>query len=355
MLTQFSEQNLKFTKQVLTWFKRHGRHDLPWQRQPTAYRVWVSEIMLQQTQVTTVIDYFQKFMRRFPSLKSLALADQDEVLAHWSGLGYYARARNLQKAAQVIYQQHRGRFPKTVTALCELPGIGRSTAGAIVSLALNQPASILDGNVKRVLARHFAIEGYPGDSAISKMLWAFAEDLTPAKQCRDYNQAMMDLGATICTRKPQCDACPLQKSCLAYKNDLTTIIPGKKAKSRRPVKKINMLIITDKKQNILLIKRAPTGIWGGLWSFPEYSEAINPSKWAQKNLGLKLKAVLELEELRHQFSHFELIIQPKLMQIIATNKATELADFHWHHKTKPLPGGIPAPINKLLNELARRV
>ena len=203
---------------MIAWFAQHGRKDLPWQQDPTPYRVWVSEIMLQQTQVRTVIPYYQRFMQAFPDLRALAAAPLDQVLHHWSGLGYYARARNLHRAAQRIRDDHAGRFPEDIEVVMRLPGIGRSTAGAVLSLACGQRHAILDGNVKRVLARFHAVEGWPGKTAVLEQLWALAEAATPQRDVAAYNQAMMDLGATLCRRgTPECPSCPLQSDCRACK------------------------------------------------------------------------------------------------------------------------------------------
>ncbi len=286
-----------FQQNVLRWFDQHGRKDLPWQQNPTPYRVWVSEIMLQQTQVKTVIPYYGKFMASFPTLKSLADASTDEVLAHWSGLGYYARARNLHKAAQLAMAQSEtasaqspkrqlprgqlpeGQLPDTLESLMALPGIGRSTAGAILSLALKQPHPILDGNVKRVLARHFAVDGWPGKTAVLNELWQLSETYTPSagqKTVRDthkFNQAMMDLGAMICTRtKPQCHSCPLMESCKGYQSGKPENYPGKKPPKTTPVKTTVMLVLRNPAGDILLYQRPAKGIWGGLWSLPEIGD-----------------------------------------------------------------------------------
>ncbi len=260
----------KFNSAVLAWFERHGRKDLPWQQGLSPFRVWVSEIMLQQTQVATVIPYYQRFMTRFPDLQSLATAPIDAVLHHWSGLGYYARARNLHKTAQMIQHQYQGVFPSSVASLCELPGIGRSTAGAICSIAYQQPAAILDGNVKRVLSRVHAFEGWPGNARVAKQLWEYAETYTPVERTGEYNQAMMDLGATLCLRsKPLCPACPVSQQCKAFQQGNQQDYPGKKPKRKQPVKQVQMLMIQNPRGELLLQHRPPQGIWGGLWSFPE--------------------------------------------------------------------------------------
>jgi A/G-specific adenine glycosylase len=341
----------RFQTAVLDWYHDHGRHDLPWQHNPTPYRVWVSEIMLQQTQVTTVIPYFLRFMQRFPNVKKLALAPVDQVLELWSGLGYYARGRNLHKAAQIVHQQWHGRWPNEVATLMTLPGIGRSTAGAIISLAKNQPATILDGNVKRVLARYYAVAGWPGKKAVHDQLWMIAESLSPTRQAKQYTQAMMDLGATLCTRsKPNCPQCPLQKKCLAHAQQQPRLYPGKKPKTTKPCKAIFMLLIQNSLGQILLCKRPSSGIWGGLWSFPETTDLNSAVDHWQQQFNNTLRNKIILPDLKHSFSHYDLIITPVLYQLKRAS-LTVRADNQrcWHTLKMDLPGGIPAPINKLLN------
>jgi len=254
---------------LLAWFDTHGRHDLPWQHPRTPYRVWISEIMLQQTQVSTVVPYFERFLQRFPDVHSLAAAAQDDVLALWSGLGYYARARNLHRAAQHIVERHDGKFPTTLEAWLALPGIGRSTAGAILAQAFEQRQPILDGNVRRVLARYHAIDGWPGDRAVQDQLWKRAEAATPHRRIADYTQAIMDLGATVCTRTPRCNQCPLSTGCGAHRLGRTADFPGRRPRKTLPVRLTAMLVLRDENGRILLVRRPPTGIWGGLWSLPE--------------------------------------------------------------------------------------
>lgn len=257
-----------FAARLLAWFDTHGRKHLPWQKAISPYRVWVSEIMLQQTQVGTVVDYYIRFMGRFPTVETLAAATEDEVLHLWTGLGYYSRARNLLKTARHIVNQ--GGFPKHVSSLEALPGIGRSTAGAIASIAMGQRAPILDGNVKRVLARHAGIEGYPGTSETAKALWSVAEEHTPATRFDAYTQAIMDLGATLCTRvRPACSFCPVSDDCNARLTGRVDTLPGKKPKKLLPQRSTTMLLIEDARRHVLLQRRPGSGIWGGLWSFPE--------------------------------------------------------------------------------------
>lgn len=339
-----------FSDQVLAWFKVHGRKHLPWQMDRTPYRVWVSEIMLQQTQVATVIPYYDRFMARFPDVHSLADASQDEVLQLWTGLGYYARGRNLHKCAQIVSVEYQGKFPDNVDELEQLPGIGRSTAGAIISLALNKRAAILDGNVKRVLARHHAIEGWPAKSTVSKKLWAAACEHTPEKDFADYTQAMMDLGATVCTRsKPKCSACPLQNSCIGYKQGTAENYPGKKPKKTLPVKTIQFLIIQNDTGKILLEQRPSVGIWGGLWSFPELDNADDATNFCEVHFG-NIIGCVSSPSFRHTFSHYHLDITPVYINIEQTNRRIADNDRRqWLncHQWKAL--GLPAPVKKLLD------
>ncbi|VAW81969.1 A/G-specific adenine glycosylase, partial [hydrothermal vent metagenome] len=300
---------MAFAEQVLTWFKQHGRKDLPWQQQPTRYRVWVSEIMLQQTQVKTVIPFYTRFMSRFPDVLGLADAAQDEVLHHWSGLGYYARARNLHKAAQQVRDQYEGAFPNQVEQLEALPGIGRSTAGAILSLADGQRHAILDGNVKRVLARYHAVHGWPGKSVVLRELWALSEAVTPPQDVAAYNQAMMDLGATLCRRgMPDCVCCPLHADCRARQQGIQRELPSSRPRKTLPVRKVHMLLLQDSQQAVWLQQRPPSGIWGGLWSFPEFEGAAVMHDWLDEKA---LKTKLQVRDVvRHTFSHFHLDITP---------------------------------------------
>lgn len=283
-----------FSDRVVAWFNKHGRKHLPWQQNPTPYHVWVSEIMLQQTQVATVTGYYERFIKRFPDVESLAAASQDEVLAHWAGLGYYARGRNLHKSAQIVALEHQGSFPASLEDLMALPGVGRSTAGAIRSLGHLQPGTILDGNVKRVLARVHAIDKWPDERETLKKMWILAESLTPNENVQAYNQAMMDIGALICTRsRPSCDKCPLTAVCQAYEKKLTGVLPVSKPKKIIPEKSGQMLILRRKDGAILLQKRPSPGIWGGLWSFPEALPwEIQPS--SKRVLGHS----------RHTFTHY---------------------------------------------------
>ncbi len=337
---------------LLDWYDQHGRHDLPWQLNPTPYRVWISEIMLQQTQVTTVIPYYQRFMSSFPDVKTLADATQDQVLAHWSGLGYYARARNLHKTAQIIQQQHKLRFPESQEDLEALPGIGRSTAGAIRALAHKQYAVILDGNVKRVLCRHDAVPGWPGKSAVAKGLWQVAEDYTPKQRVDDYTQAIMDLGATLCTRtKPRCDDCPLQTTCVAKAQGNPSAYPEKKPPKKKPQREETMLLMVNEERQWLMQRRPEKGIWGGLWSFPVLEQDIVLEVYLAAR-GLKAQSQKALPPLTHQFSHFGLTIKPLEVRV-STTRVQEQHDgsSQWVSLPQGLPGGVPAPITRLIEQL----
>lgn len=339
-----------FAEKVLTWYEQHGRKHLPWQQDITPYKVWVSEIMLQQTQVSTVINYFSRFMEALPTIESLAEAPQDEVLHLWTGLGYYTRARNLQKTAQIIQHEYQGNFPDTLEALIKLPGIGRSTAGAILSLSMSQRAPILDGNVKRVLCRYFAIEGYPGNAKVSNKLWQLAEDLTPYERVNHYTQAMMDIGATVCTRsKPICLICPVQTDCQARKCDSVTDYPHPKPKKELP-KKQTVMPLFKCQNSVLLYQRPNTGIWAGLWSLPELESYDEIEKYARQQ-GLHIIKQKPLEKLIHTFSHFQLTIEPYLIDV--EQLMNGLAENHkiWYNLIEPQRLGLAAPIKELLTKV----
>lgn len=339
-----------FSSAVLTWAARHGRKDLPWQQNATPYRVWVSEIMLQQTQVTTVLGYFERFMQRFPDLHSLAASDLDEVLHLWTGLGYYSRARNLHKTAQRLVNEHNGEFPRSVEQLADLPGIGRSTAGAIASLGMGQRAPILDGNVKRVLARYTALRDYPGNSAATRQLWALAEQLTPpAAQAAAYTQAMMDLGALVCTRsKPACSHCPLQDSCEARQLGLEQHLPVPRPQKSLPEQHTCMILLENPDNEVLLLQRPAKGLWGGLYSLPEL-DSIDQLPGLLHRLQLTETTRSQLAPFRHTFSHFRLHIQPWRVRIQATGVAEMAATAQvWYNRQHPPSIGLAAPIKQLL-------
>jgi len=339
-----------FSQAVLNWFDDHGRHDLPWQKNKTPYRVWVSEIMLQQTQVVTVIDYYQRFMERFPNVEALAEASTDEVLHYWTGLGYYARARNLHKCAQTVVNEFAGEFPKSVEALESLSGIGRSTAGAIASISMGISASILDGNVKRVLSRFHAIEGWPGNKKIADKMWVIAERYTPVKRTGDYTQAMMDLGATLCSRsKPQCQVCPLMSQCEAYAQDNVEAFPNSKPKKEKPVKSIRMIML-EHEGEVLLLQQPDSGIWGGLWIFPQQAvaESYAESEWL---LDASIAKVEDKEMFRHTFSHYHLDIHPIRIQLNAKPDLVGEKPLLWYDLSNPASVGLAAPVKKLLESL----
>ncbi|MFZ2406459.1 MAG: A/G-specific adenine glycosylase [Methylobacter sp.] len=343
-----------FQQNILAWFDQYGRKDLPWQKDLMPYRVWLSETMLQQTQVATVIPYFNAFIARFPDVASLANAPVDEVLHLWSGLGYYARARNLHKTAQLIAE--RGRFPETLDELIELPGIGLSTAGAILSIAFNKSHPILDGNVKRVLTRFKAVSGWPGNSAVNKELWAISGRLTPIARVADYTQAMMDLGATVCTRsKPACGACPLNAECLARRADKVSAFPTPKPAKTLPVKQLTLLLLSDADNRILLEKRPPTGIWGGLWSLPEFDSIEVAHGWClARNIHIADQQALETR--RHTFSHYHLDYTPLLVQSDnPINFVMEADRTVWYKFGQLNKLGLAAPIKLLLQQSHTRI
>nr|WP_250654956.1 A/G-specific adenine glycosylase [Alkalimarinus coralli] len=344
----------QFNQSILKWFDQHGRKNLPWQLDKSPYRVWVSEIMLQQTQVSTVIGYYNRFMSRFPTLAELANADEDEVLRHWAGLGYYARARNLHKTAKLILNSYNGEFPNTHSEIESLPGIGRSTAGAILSLSLNQRAPILDGNVKRVLARYHGIEGWTGHTSTAKELWHWAEVYTPATRFSDYTQAMMDLGATLCTRsKPNCPQCPINSTCRAYIENKTKILPTPKPKKTLPVKHRWLLHIENNDQEIFLEKRPPSGIWGSLWSLPEAPFELDDASiihHCREHLSLECRVNSHEESFKHTFSHYHLVLHPvKLKYLSRLPCISEPSESTWLKGKHEY--GLPAPIEIYLQNI----
>ncbi|MGC9385700.1 MAG: A/G-specific adenine glycosylase [Hydrogenovibrio sp.] len=339
-----------FSQALLDWFDVSGRHDLPWQQDKTPYRVWVSEIMLQQTQVQTVIPYYQRFIASFPTLEVLAQSSEEAVLAHWSGLGYYARGRNLLKAAKVVVNDLNGVFPTDLTGMMALPGIGRSTAGAILSIACGQRQPILDGNVKRVLCRYDAVESWSGDKQTEARLWQRADALTPDTRFDDYAQAMMDLGATLCTRsRPNCQACPIRENCQAWRNGRVAEFPFPKPKTRKPTREVAMLLLQNLSGDIFLQKRPEKGIWGGLWSFPEAPEAA-VSNQIKNKVETDCEARVDLIKwpvVKHTFSHYHLMIHPVR---VARVRSTALTG-EWLSVAEALARGVPAPIRKLIKQL----
>jgi A/G-specific adenine glycosylase len=337
---------MPFSEHLLGWWDENGRKDLPWQHPRTAYRVWVSEIMLQQTQVKTVIPYFNRFVEQFPDIRTLASASTDEVLALWSGLGYYARARNLLKTAIICLENHAGELPQTPESLAALPGIGESTANAIYSQAYDKPAVILDGNVKRVLARYFAIEGWPGKTSVHNQLWKTAGQLLPKKRGADYTQAIMDLGATLCTRlKPACGLCPVSDGCNAFKTDTVALYPSPRPRLKISKKSFNMLILVDDDGNVLLERRPPAGIWGGLWSLP----ADDNGQALQQRFGINNNDLKSLPALKHQLTHIQMTIHPSIGHSEPTSRSVECTpDQGWFGLQEWPALGLPKPVRQLL-------
>jgi A/G-specific adenine glycosylase len=341
-----------FAGTLLHWHAKHGRHDLPWQHPRSPYRVWVSEIMLQQTQVRTVIGYFENFMARFASLGELADAPESDVLHAWAGLGYYSRARNLHRAAKICQSLHAGNLPDDFEALLALPGIGRSTAGAILSQAHGQRFAIVDGNVKRVLCRYFGIAGDAASMHVHKQLWAVAESLLPKKNMADYSQAIMDLGATVCTlRKPACAACPMAAQCVALQQQAIADYPGRKARKALPERELFALLLRSKNGDILLQQRPGHGIWGGLHSLPEASDAASAKAFA-RSWATKIGTPQALAPIAHTFSHYRLQIKPLLWQDCqARVRIGDNGDMHWVSTEQLSRLGLPAPIKKLIGSL----
>lgn len=339
-----------FAQRLIAWQRRHGRHDLPWQGSRDPYRIWVSEVMLQQTQVETVIPYYRRFIDRFPDLASLAQAPLDEVLALWSGLGYYARGRNLHAAARCILSEQAGRFPRDFAAIAALPGVGRSTAAAIAVFAYGERQAILDGNVRRVLCRAFGIEGWPGEPAVTRRLWALAQSLLPQQDLPAYTQGLMDLGATVCTRsRPRCEACPLV-DCFARKTGRQGELPTPRPRRELPECHKAMLLLLHAGE-VLLERRAPTGVWGGLWSLPECEPGADPAQAAQA-LGCLAERVEGLPQLSHGFTHFRLVIEPWLVHVRRPMRAAEADGRLWLPLDAALGAALPAPVRRLLASLA---
>jgi A/G-specific adenine glycosylase len=362
-----------FAAALIDWHARHGRHDLPWQRRRTPYRVWVSEIMLQQTQVATVIPYYERFMQRFPDAGALAAAPLDDVLHLWSGLGYYARARNLHRAAVRIAEEHGGKFPRSFEAVAGLPGIGRSTAGAILALSRAERFPILDGNVRRVLSRHFGVEGSASDRATLEKLWTLSEECTPAENVDTYTQAVMDLGATVCVRRnPSCNTCPVAATCIARRTGRQHELPSPKPARARRVRQVFMLAAVREDGGILLERRPERGVWGGLWCLPEFASAAEAADYARQTLRDAAARPVPLATVEHAFTHFDLVITPLLAQCSGSAGAVPLAipgggpfgprgpaqasaaapRSLWYRAREPAKLGLPAPIRLLLERLA---
>ncbi len=341
-----------FSACVVAWQARHGRHDMPWQRNRDPYAIWISEIMLQQTQVSAVIPYYLRFLDRFPSLVALAGGTENDVLTLWSGLGYYSRARNLHRAARQVVQDFRAEFPVSREAIETLPGIGRSTAAAISVFAFGAREAILDGNVKRVLARHFAVDGFPGDRIVETALWRLAESLLPAADIEAYTQGLMDLGATICTRsRPDCGRCPLATTCEARALDRVASLPTPRPRKPVPRRTTIMLVLRDG-EDTLLEKRAPTGIWGGLWSFPEIADARDIGHLCRARFGCEPLSVCRLPMLRHGFTHFSLDIEPLVVRVRRSATFVQESGSVWLSQEDAKNAALPVPAKKILASMA---
>lgn len=342
-----------FARRLLTWYDEFGRNDLPWQRAASPYAVWVSEIMLQQTQVATVIPYYERFMVRFPTVYQLAAAPRDDVLAHWAGLGYYARARHLHSAAATIVADHSGELPNSMASLLALPGIGRTTAGAILALAYCQRQAILDGNVKRVLARFHGVSGWPGRANVLEKLWTLAEEHTPSRRVAEYTQGIMDLGATLCTRSnPSCDTCPLNRDCIARATGTQKRLPTPKPRGLRPKRKVSVLLVQDNQQRVLLERRPDAGIWGGLFSLPELGADEDADGWCARYLGTQMSSSRSLAPIDHAFTHFDLCITPMILELQETPcSVVEEGEWLWYKPADEIDFGVAAPIGALLNSL----
>ncbi|HEY9447101.1 MAG TPA: A/G-specific adenine glycosylase [Burkholderiales bacterium] len=341
-----------FAHDLVAWQRVHGRHDLPWQGTRDPYPIWVSEIMLQQTQVATVMPYYRRFMARFPDVRALAAAPLDDVLAHWSGLGYYSRARHLHAAAVLVCSRHGGVFPRDFDAVQALPGIGRSTAAAIMVFAYGARHAILDGNVKRVLARCRGIRGYPGESAVSAALWQQAETLLPDEDIEAYTQGLMDLGARLCTRRaPRCTACPLQNRCVAYGAGIVQELPTPRPRRAVPRRATTMLVLQHRSE-VLLEKRPAPGIWGGLWCFPEIAPGEDAVSASAARFGLDASTVGSMKPLEHGFTHFLLTITPQLLRVSHATPRTEEPGRQWWSLQAARDAGLPAPVRRILDQLS---
>jgi len=342
-----------FSHLLLKWFEQHGRKNLPWQKNPTPYRVWLSEIMLQQTQVKTVIPYYQKFTQNFPNIHDLAQAPLDKILHLWTGLGYYARARNLHKTAQIIAPQRQGEFPDSLDALLKLPGIGRSTAGAILSLSMGKNTPILDGNCKRIYCRYAVVEGVNSTPKVQKKLWEIAEQLTPDQHTNKFNQAMMDLGSSICLRsKPKCELCPIQQLCLARQNNTIPLYPQKKQSIALPKKSATFLVLRNQNNEVYLQQRPPAGLWGGLWCLPQFDAQEQMWDWLENNQ-CQYKISQYWPEQLHTFTHFKLSYTPIEVKLI--QQPMKIADTQqnlWYKNDKSLQVGLPTPIKNILEQLS---
>ena len=343
-----------FAARVIAWQKRHGRHELPWQNTRDPYRIWLSEIMLQQTQVGTVIPYYVRFLEKFPTLRDLARASEDEVLALWSGLGYYSRGRNLLRAARIVAEQFGGAFPKAMDDILALPGIGQSTAAAISAFAFGERQAILDGNVKRVFARHFGVAGFPGEKKIEAKLWSVANAALPKKNIEAYTQGLMDLGATVCLRaRPLCLSCPVEEHCVAKRDGRIQELPTPRPKKAVPEKSTTMLIIAHAGE-VLLEKRPPTGVWAGMWCFPEVVNGASPRDVCRERYGLETKSLKPWSVLQHGFTHFKLSITPQPIVVQKKLPRASEPSFMWLSIDDALKAAIPKPVRELLIKLDQR-
>jgi A/G-specific adenine glycosylase len=353
-------QDTSFADALIDWQKQHGRHQLPWQGTRDAYRIWLSEIMLQQTQVATVIPYYARFLNSFPDVAALAAAPTETVMAHWSGLGYYTRARNLHRCAQQVVSNHAGRFPSDPETLASLPGIGKSTAAAIAAFAYGARAAILDGNVKRVFCRVFGVEGFPGQAAVEKHLWQRAEAMLPEREIEAYTQGLMDLGATLCTRtRPACDRCPMQSRCIAHASGRTSELPARKPKKAIPEKSTVMLVVVHKGE-ILMEQRPPEGIWGGLLSLPELNRlsSENSDVDLDEQLALALSSFGDIDEIMmlssfvHGFTHYRLSVMPVHVTLRQRYVMAAQSDYQWRALAQISEAALPSPVRKLLATLS---
>lgn len=342
-----------FAQRLIDWQRRHGRHDLPWQADRAPYRVWLAEIMLQQTQVASVIPYYARFLARFPTLAALAAAPVEEVMALWSGLGYYARARNLHRCAQTLVAMHGGAFPRDPAALAALPGIGRSTANAIAAFCFGAQVPILDGNVKRLLCRVLGVEGYPGTPAVETRLWRDAATLLPDDEIAAYIQAQMDMGATVCTRsRPRCDACPVADLCVARCSNRVGELPASRPRKTLPEREVVVLLLRHG-DCVLLETRPPVGIWGGLASLPELPEHLGVADVAEyclRQLGASIGTVLPAPTFAHSFTHFKLYIRPLVCAVVGLSGLAE-PKWRWVAQADLAQAALPAPMRKLLNAI----
>jgi A/G-specific adenine glycosylase len=346
-----SRTDAEFGTRVVAWQREHGRHELPWQNTRDAYAIWISEIMLQQTQVTTVLGFYERFMKRFPDARALADAPLDDVLVHWSGLGYYSRARNIHRAGIVLRDSYSARFPQTIDEVQALPGIGRSTAAAILVFAEGARHAILDGNVKRLLARHRGIRGYPGETRTAQALWSAAESVLPLLDVESYTQGLMDLGATVCVRRnPRCDACPISADCVARLEGLTDVLPSPRPRKALPHRDTVMLVL-ERAGEVLLEKRPPSGIWGGLWSFPEVSETDDAIAMCAQRFGAHVADFEALPHIEHGFTHFTLTIRPQRLRVSAVDPRAAEAQWQWLPIDSVKNAAIPAPVRVIAERL----